>query len=431
MTEPKTLESTVRLDGPQWLTKLRRDSMDRFAALGFPTTHDEQWKYTNVSPIAKLNFEPGAPARAELSSVPQADAGCDTRLVFVNGGFSRELSSLDKLPRGVKAGSLAELLRTGDPTLESHLARYAEFDQHAFVALNTALAEDGAVVEIARDAILEQPIHLVFVSLPDGRPTVSHPRNLILAGRGSQAAVIETHAGPAGAVYFTNTVTEIVVAEGAVVDHYKLQHESEQAFHVATVQAVQDRGSVLNSHNVSFGAALARNDINSVLDAEGTECCLNGLFIATGRQHVDNHTLLDHAKPHSNSRELYKGILGGSGVGVFHGSIVVRKDAQKINAIQANRNLLLSGQAVINTKPQLEIFADDVRCTHGATVGQLDKEALFYMQSRGIAEAEARGLLTYAFAGEVLDRMRWQPVRDRLEGELRRILSNEWGGGAK
>jgi Fe-S cluster assembly protein SufD len=430
MIELRTLENAVRRDEPAWMSGLRRDAMDRFAALGFPTTHDEDWKYTSVSPIAKVAFQPGALATADLG-FPLADLGCDTRLVFVNGRFSRELSSLDKLPRGVKAGSLAELLRDGNATLESHLARYAEFNNHAFVALNTALAEDGAVVEAARDVVLEQPIHLLFVSMPDGRPTMSHPRNLILAGRGSRAAVIETYAGPAGAVYLTNAVTEIVVGEGAVMDHYKLQHESEQGFHVATLQAVQDRGSVLNSHNVSFGAALARSDINSVLDAEGTECYLNGLFIAAGRQHVDNHTMLDHAKPHSNSRELYKGILGGSAMGVFHGKIVVRKDAQKINAIQSNRNLLLSGHAVINTKPQLEIFADDVRCTHGATVGQLDKEALFYMQSRGIAAAEARSLLTYAFAGEVLDRMRWQPVRRRLEDELRRILSNDWQGGAK
>jgi Fe-S cluster assembly protein SufD len=278
---------------------------------------------------------------------------------------------------------------------------------------------------------LEQPVHLVFISMPNGQPTVSHPRNLILAGRGSQAAIIESYIGTAGKAYFTNAVTEIVAAEGAVVDHYKFQHESEQAFHVATIQAVQDRGSVVNSHNIALGAALARNDINSVLDGEGAECSLNGLFITGGRQHADTHTLLDHAKPHCASRELYKGILDGHGEGVFNGKIVVRKDAQKTNAIQSNKNLLLSGDAVINTKPQLEIFADDVRCTHGATVGQLDKEALFYMQSRGIPAAEARKVLTYAFAGELLDRIKWQPARERVEAELYRILSADRDGGAR
>jgi Fe-S cluster assembly protein SufD len=279
------------------------------------------------------------------------------------------------------------------------------------------------MIEIAAGTVLEQPVHLVFLSSPGGKPSVSHPRTLVLAGRGSQASVIETHLGPEGAVYFTNAVTEIVLGEGATLDHYKLQQESRQAFHVATIQAVQDRGSVWNSHNVALGAALARHDVNSVLDAQGAECYLNGLFVAAGRQHVDNHTLLDHAKPHCASRELYKGILAGHATGVFNGKIIVRKDAQKTNAIQSNKNLLLSGDAVINTKPQLEIFADDVRCTHGATVGQLDREALFYMQSRGIPAAHARDLLTHAFVTELLDRMRWQPLRAPLEQELYRILS--------
>jgi Fe-S cluster assembly protein SufD len=429
MIEPKTLDNAVRRDEPAWMSRLRRDAMDRFAALGFPTTHDEDWKYTNISPIAKVSFEPGTLSSVDLES-PLADLGCEARLVFVNGRFSTELSSTGGLSRGAGVNNLAFLLHAGSETLERHFGRYAAFDKRAFVALNTALAEDGAVVEIAKDAVLEQPIHLVFISTPSGRPTVSHPRNLILAGQGSQAAIVETYLGPPGSTYFTNAVTEILVGEGAVMDHYKLQHESEQAFHVATVQAVQDRGSVLNSHNVSLGASLARSDVNSILDAEGAECYLNGLFVAAGRQHVDNHTMLDHAKPHCTSRELYKGILGGSGTGVFNGKIVVRKDAQKTNAFQSNRNLLLSEHAAVNTKPQLEIYADDVRCTHGATVGQLDREALFYMQSRGIAAAQARRLLTHAFAGEVLDRMRWQPVRSRLEDELHRILSAELEGGA-
>ena len=406
---------------PPWLVTLRRNAFERFAELGFPTTHDEDWKYTNVSAIAKTRFEPGELAVAEPDRFPLADMGCATRLVFVNGNFSRDLSSTDRGQGGVRVHSLRELLRDGSEIVESHFARYARFDHHAFVALNTALAEDGAVVEVDKDAVPDQPIHLLFLSVPNGVPTVSHPRNLIVAGRGSQASVIETYVG--GAACFTNAVTEIVLGDGAVFDHYRIQQESDQAFHVATVQAIQGRQSVFSSHNVALGAALARNDLNSVLDAEGAECFLNGLFFAAGARHVDNHTLLDHAKPHCQSRELYKGILAGHGVGVFNGKIVVRKDAQKTNAIQSSRNLLLSGDAVIDTKPQLEIFADDVRCTHGATVGQIDQEALFYMQSRGIPAGEARQLLVHAFAGEVLDLMKWQPAHEKLAAGLHAILS--------
>jgi Fe-S cluster assembly protein SufD len=332
------------------------------------------------------------------------------------------------LPAGVSAGSLAEALQSGSSTLESHLARYADFTNHAFVALNTALAEDGAVVAIEKDVVLAQPMQLVYLSVPNGRPTVSHPRTLILAGQKSQASVVEIHAGPDGTAYFTNAVTEIVAREGAVLDHCRIQSEGDQAYHVATVQAVQDRASVVTSHNISLGAALARHDVNAVLDAEGAECLLNGLFIAGGKQHVDNHTLLDHAKPNCASRELYKGILSGQASGVFNGKIIVRKDAQKTNAIQSNKNLLLSGESVINTKPQLEIFADDVRCTHGATVGQLDQEALFYMRTRGIPARESRELLTHAFAAELLDAIRWQPLREALDAELRRRLAVDGEG---
>ncbi len=426
MIELKELVLATRPGEPAWWGKLRREAFDRFSSLGFPTTHDEDWKYTNISPITRTVYDPGRLAPS-TPNFRLAELGCAVRLVFVNGHFSRELSS-HKLPSGTTAGNLAELWTEGNEAVESHLARYARFERESFVALNTAFAEDGAFVEIPRHTQVEEPIHLVFLSEPGDRPTVSHPRTLILAGRGSQSTIIETYAGPAGRSYFTNAVTEIVAGEGAVLDHYKLQDEGHQAFHVATVQAVQDRGSVLNSHNISLGASLARNDINSVLDADGAECYLNGLFVVAGSRHVDNHTLLDHAKPNCTSREMYKGILDDHGTGVFNGKIVVRKDAQKTNAIQSNKNLLLSADAVINTKPQLEIYADDVRCTHGATVGQIDKEAVFYMQSRGIAAAQARDILTRAFGAELFERMKWQPVRERLEAELYRILAYHRGG---
>ena len=431
MTGLLQLDRALSATAPAWLAKLRREAYDRFTELGFPTTHNEDWKYTNVNPIARTEFEPGEAATAEPGWFPLANLGCSARLVFVNGHFAPHLSSANNLPQGIRVHSLAELVQAGSETVESHLARYAGFDKQAFVALNTALFEDGAVVEIGRDAAPEQPVHLVFISVAGGTPSVSHPRNLILAGRGSRAAVIESYIGIPSATYFTNAVTEIVAGEGAVLDHYRLQQDSVNAYHVATVQAIQERGSVFNSHNVVLGAALARNDINSMLDAEGAECFLNGLFIANGRRHVDNHTMLDHAKPHCLSRELYKGILDGNGVGIFNGKIVVRKDAQKTNAIQSNRNLMLSGEAVIDTKPQLEIFADDVRCTHGATVGQVDKDALFYLQSRGIAVPEAREMLTQAFATEVFDQMRWQPAREVLADRVGRLLAGNGGGGGK
>ncbi|MFB3776124.1 MAG: Fe-S cluster assembly protein SufD [Bryobacteraceae bacterium] len=430
MIELKELSLPARTGEPAWWTKLRREAFRRFSSLGFPTTHDEDWKYTNVSPIARTLYDPGK-LTAEKPDTPLADLGCAVRLVFVNGLFSPYLSSGLDTTGGIRVGNLAELWRHGSEALEAHLARYARFDSHAFVAMNTAFSEDGAFVEIARNAVVEQPIHLVFLAAPGDRPTASHPRTLVLAGRGSQAAVIETYAGPSGRSYFTNAVTEIVVGDGAMLEHYRIQDEGRQAFHVATVQAVQDRGSALRSHNVSLGASLARNDVNSVLDAEGAECSLNGLFVAAGGQHVDNHTLLDHAKPNCTSRELYKGILDGSGTGVFNGKIIVRKDAQKTNAIQSNKNLLLSTDAVINTKPQLEIYADDVRCTHGATVGQLDREAVFYLQSRGIGADQARDMLTQAFGREVLDQMKWLPVRERMEAELHKILLGSREGGAR
>jgi Fe-S cluster assembly protein SufD len=411
---------------PAWLGGLRKGAMDRFASLGFPTTHNEDWKYTNVAAIAKLAVRPAPEAkltRKDLDRLPLANLGCGVRLVFLNGRFSPELSAVDGMPAGVRAASLAAVLKNGSAALENHIARYAGFEENAFVALNTALFEDGALIEIAKGTVVEEPIHLVFLTAAGGDPWVAHPRNLILAGRGSQAAVIETYVTAGEGVHFTNAVTEIVAAEGAVTEHYKLQDEGAQAFHVGTIQVLQERSSALTSHNVGFGAALARNDVNGVLDGEGAECMLNGLYVTTGKQHVDNHSTLDHAKPNCNSRELYKGILDGQGTGVFNGKIIVHKDAQKTNALQSNKNLLLSADSAVNTKPQLEIFADDVRCTHGATVGQLDKDALFYMQTRGIPREAARDLLTYAFAGELFDRMKWAPARERLEQELYRKLS--------
>ena len=427
------LEKRLGANGRSWIHRIRRQAMERFSELGFPTTHQEEWKYTNVAPIAQLAFQPDTEqvrrlSAEELARVPLAGVGSN-RLVFVNGCYCRELSSTAGLPQGVWAGSLVEALASeaARSQLEQHLARYAAYDQHAFVALNTAFLEDGALIRIPRGLVLEQPIHLMFVSIGDGAARVCHPRNLILAERESQAAVLESYVGLGEALYFTNAVTEIVVGENTVLEHYKLQQECERAFHVATVQVHLERSSVFTNYNISLGGALVRNDVTAVLDGEGTECALHGLYLSTGTQHVDNHTTLDHARPHCSSRELYKGILDGKSTGVFNGGIVVREDAQKTDAKQSNKNLLLSEDAVINTKPQLQIWADDVRCTHGATIGHMDQEALFYLRTRGMDQQAARDLLTRAFASEVLDRMKVEPAQTRVKAELVARLAGRRG----
>ena len=367
--------------GPAWLLRIREEAMERFAALGFPTTHDEEWRFTNVTPIARRVFEPSGEipnlSAADLDGMLYAAPG-ECRLVFVNGRFAAGLSRTVSLPANVHAGGLAAALQGHSPVAEEHLARYASYQDQAFVALNTAFLEDGAFVHIPKGVVVETPIHVVFLSGAGTAATVSHPRNLLVAERGCQATLVESYLGVGEEVYFTNAVTEIVTGENAVVDHYKLQLERDQAFHTASMQVKAGRSSNFSSHSISLGGSLVRNDANVVL-AEGTEATLNGLYLVQGRQHVDNHTIIDHAKPHGTSHELYKGILDGKASAVFNGRILVRPDAQKTDSKQTNKNLVLSEDAVINTKPELQIFADDVRCTHGATIGQLDAEAIFYL----------------------------------------------------
>ena len=366
---------TNQLPAPAWLQSLRDRAFARFAELGFPTTHDEEWRFTNVAPIARTSFTPAYP---------------DKLLVY---------------PESVK-----EL----DPS-EVYLAKHAAFDQNAFVALNTAFLGYVTVFQVPRGVVVEEPIEITYEvpERPDlGTNLAAHPRTLILVGEGAQCTIVETYKGTG--TYFTNAVTEIVVGDRAVVDHYKVQQESIDAFHIATLQATLGRSAAFTSHSISLGGALVRNDVNATL-AEGSDATLNGLYIVNGTQHVDNHTMIDHTMPHGTSHELYKGILDGKAHAVFNGRIIVRKDAQKTDSKQTNKNLVLSDDAVVDTKPELQIFADDVRCTHGATIGQLDAEALFYLQSRGIGKSQARSLLTYAFAQDVVDRIKVQSLRDSLE----------------
>jgi Fe-S cluster assembly protein SufD len=352
-----------------WVQALRDAAFQRFAELGFPTTRDEEWRFTNVAPFARTEWH-------------------------------RSLT--------VAAPKVAEEARP-------HLAQHAPFDRNAFVALNTAFLNQVTFVQVPRGAILEQPIEVLHEAPGGSEPLAFHPRTLILVGPNAQCTIVETYLGTGA--YFTNAVTEIVAGEGAVIDHYKLQQESPEAFHVATMHATLGRSANFSSHSISLGGALVRNDANVTL-SEGTEATLNGLYIVNGRQHVDNHTQIDHAKPHGTSHELYKGILDGHATAVFNGRIIVRKDAQKTDSKQTNKNLVLSDEAVINTKPELQILADDVRCTHGATIGQLDAEALFYLQSRGIGRRQARDLLTYAFAQDIIDRVKVPALKDQLEKVL-------------
>lgn len=406
-------------DVPAWLPPLQRAAHSRFTELGFPTRFDEEWRFTDVRPIAEIGFAPAAvvsPVSPELLA-EFAFAGI-RQIVFVNGRYAPELSTASDLPAGVKALPLSVALRQEAALLEPHLGRYAGFEREPFVALNTAFLEEGAFVHIARGAVVEEPIHLLYLSTGAEKPFAAHPRTLIVAEENSQATIVESYAGEDGAVYFTNAVTEVVLRENAVVDHYKLQRESDSAFHIATTQIQLSRSSNFSSHNITFGGAITRNDVNAVLADEGIECTLNGMYLANGKRVVDNHTAIDHAMPHCDSHELYKGILDDRARGIFNGKIFVREDAQKTDAKQTNKTLLLSEDAQINTKPQLEIYADDVKCTHGATVGQLDAGQLFYLRSRGLPEQDARALLVYAFASDIVSRIKVGAVREALDGLL-------------
>jgi Fe-S cluster assembly protein SufD len=410
-----------------WLGAVRRDAIARFDELGFPNTRREEWKYTSVAPIARTPFksaEPGCNGLtvADISNYTFSEGEC-TQLVFVDGQYCEHLSTLKPLPRGVRVKSLLAALQADRGLVEPHLARYAACQGNAFTALNTAFMADGAFVHLPSGAALRDIVHLLFVATHRVSPTVSHPRNLIVTGAGSRVTVVESYVGLEKGVYFTNAVTEIVAGDNSVVDHYRLQRESNNAYHIGSMQVVQQRNSSFSSHSLSLGGALVRNDFNVVLDAEGSECVLNGLHVTKGGQHIDNHTTIDHARPHCSSRELYKGILDDHSTAVFNGKIIVRKDAQKTNARQSNRNLLLSDGALVNTTPQLEIFADDVKCTHGATIGQLDGEALFYLRSRGIDESSARTLLTYAFATEILSAVKVKPIQCQIDLVLLTRLS--------
>jgi Fe-S cluster assembly protein SufD len=427
VTEWERTRERRRLDGR--LTRIREDALHQFLSLGFPTMREEEWRFTSVAPIAERAFRVATALPADVSDIDvtpfRLPIGAATELVFINGHFAPTLSRLGTLPARSRVDTLASLQAVRVEEIEPHLARIAAFERHPFVALNSAFLDDGAVVHVAAGAVVQDPIHLLFVTTGsvDSQRLMAHPRVLLMLGENSQASVLETYAGAAGGQYFTNAVTEIVLGENAVLDHYKLQYEAAESYHVGATYVQASRSATYGSHSVSLGGALVRNDVVAVLNGEGVECTLNGLYAADAQRLVDNHTTIDHARPHCGSREVYKGVLAGHARGVFNGKIIVRPDAQKTDAKQTNRALLLSEDAQINTKPQLEIFANDVRCTHGAAVGQLDDEALFYLRSRGLGDAAARQMLIHAFAADVLNRLPLAPVRAAVESRLRHQLA--------
>jgi Fe-S cluster assembly protein SufD len=409
---------------PAWLAEMRRQAMARFVEMGLPSVRDEDWRQTPIGPIARTAFRrPAVDAAVSADALAPLTFGHafdGHQIVFVNGRYAPALSSLGA-EDGVRIESLARVLDREPALVEPRLGRILRRG-NAFAALNTAFLEDGAVVMIPAGTVLRDPIHVVHHSSAGAEPSVSHPRLLVVAGRTSQATIVESYGGPDGQAYLTNAVTEIALEDGAIVDHYKVQREGLSGFHIATLAVSQGRDARFSSYSIALGAALARQDVDQVFGGEGGECALGGLFLASGAQLTDTHTRIDHAVPRCSSRQLYKGIVDGRARGVFVGRIYVARDAQKTDSQQTNKNLLLSRHALVHSVPQLEILADDVKCKHGSTTGQLDPAALFYLRSRGIGEDAARSLLVYAFASDVVARIKVEALRKGLGTYLRERL---------
>lgn len=397
---------------------LRKEALNSFSKLDFPTQKDEEWKYTNISPLLKHNFTLSSEKQRVNKDLVRSklfDKMEHSLVVFVNGHYDEEHTDLVNLPEGVIVSNIARALKENSSIIQKHFSKYAGHKDHIFTALSTAYTEDGAFVYVPDGKIVEEPIHILFISTSKDEKILTQPRNLFIAGRSSQVTIIEHYAGAEESIYFTNAVTEIVADENAIVDHVKLQEESRNAFHIARMEVDQERNSNFSSHSVSTGGDITRNDFNSRFNNEGGECTLNGLYMIEGTQLFDAHTLIDHAMPHCNSHEHYKGILNDKSRGVFNGKVIVRPDAQKTNAFQENNNIILSDNALVNTKPQLEIFADDVKCSHGATIGQLDEEAKFYLKSRGVGEEAGRAILLHAFASDVVTSIKINSIRNYIE----------------
>jgi Fe-S cluster assembly protein SufD len=423
----ETFGATPRAGEPAWLEAARKAALARFVELGFPTRRNEEWKYTNPAPIAKVAWQRAPAATVSRDALhalglPLAEG---PHLVFVNGRLAPELSSLAQLDPAVTLASHAQMLASDAAAIEPHLLRSEPFDDRAFAALARAFADDGAFVRVPRDHELARAIWLVFLSVPGAEPAATHARFTVVAEQSSRATICEVHATIGGGAALTNTLTEIRAGENAQVDHVKLQIEGDAAIHLAQAAFHADRSARVSTTLVNLGAATSRHDVVALLDGPGAECAIDGLVVVTDGQHADCRTTVDHRQPHGSSRELVKMLLAGRSRAIFNGKVIVRKDAQKTDAQQKNENLLLGVGGEVDSKPQLEIEADDVKCSHGSTIGQLDENAIFYLRSRGIGETEASALLTRGFAAQITERIASDAFREAVEA---RVLARLFGG---
>jgi len=407
------------------LHAIRKEAVEKFSSLPFPTTKDEEWKYTNISPLLAKSFKPAD----SIPEIPEKfldeylfDTGNFITLVFVNGYFAKEFSNIENLPDGIIIETISEAIKNHPELVLEGFSKTAS-EENIFTALNTALSDHGTFLYVAKNKSIEKPIQILYINEADN--IAVSPRNLFFVNENADVKIIETYTGFGEQTYFTNQVSEFIVKESARVEHVRIQDEQSNAYHVSTLYAEIDKAGNFSSYNINFGGQFVRNNVQAKFNGELAECRLNGLYVTEGNQFIDNHTAIDHAQPNCLSNELYKGILDDTSRAVFNGKVFVREDAQKTNAYQQNKNILLSNEALVNTKPQLEIFADDVKCSHGATVGQLDKEQLFYLKARGINEAEAKAILIYAFASDVVHAISITEVRDHLEALLAKKLLEE------
>ncbi|MFI5212190.1 MAG: Fe-S cluster assembly protein SufD, partial [Ignavibacteria bacterium] len=411
----KKIEESLNGESKTPFHELRKNAISKFEEFDFPTIKNEEWKYTNIAPLLKYNFKQVTGVKISKKDIEKfLIPGLKVNLaVIVNGNYVPELSHFYKQPSGVRIESFRNTVLNDPELLMKYFGKYASID-NGFVALNTAFAFDGTVLYVPDGAIIEDYIHILNVSGAEGENVLSQPRNLVITGSNSKVRIIESYHSMADNENLTNVVNEVIAGENADVEIYRLQNENMKSFHVNRTQAYQNRGSVFTHYSVTFGGSIVRNDTNTLLDAENCTGNLYGLYLTEGSQHVDNHTLIDHAKPHCQSNEMYKGVLNDSSRGVFNGKVFVRVDAQKTNAYQSNKAILLTSDAMIDTKPQLEIYADDVKCSHGAAIGQLDEEAVFYLRSRGIGEELARTVLIRAFANDIFETLTSQILHDHL-----------------
>ncbi len=406
----------ARAAGPGWLEELRRGALARLQEVGFPTRRHEDWKYTDMRAVARTAFGLAESAVAGPLVELDANAAVGKRIVFVDGVLDRERSDLGSLPVGVSAAPLSQAGTEAQALLAAPLS--AEVPR-AFPLLSTAFLGDGLVLTVAAKATVDTPVELVFVTTHRGEPSASHPRVILQLGELARATVVERYLGAPEATYLTNAVVDVALGAGARLDHVKLQLEGSQGLHVESLGVHQQRDSRFSSHQIAIGAAVARTELSATLQGSGADCTLRGLYLGSAKQVLDQHTTIEHAEPHATSNQLYKGILDGASQGVFTGRVIVRQKAQKTAAEQSNSSLLLSDDAIANTRPQLEIYADDVKCSHGATIGRLEDEQLFYLQARGIGMKEARALLGFAFANEVISGIGLEPLRESLEATIK------------